>query len=217
MSCVGIIMAQLGCYVPATSARISPCDRIVSRMGASDNMLAGQSTFMVEMEDCRKILVEATPKTLVILDELGRGTSTFDGLSIAYAVLHQLAGHLGCIGFFATHFTSLVEDFGHHPQIALKHMQTHVDDDTKEVTFLYRLTGGSSPKSYGPHVASMAGVPKSVVDRAIQVSKEFEDRTKAHEARKKQNQALPLDLQADAAYRTRPIFLVQWTTLITGA
>ena len=73
MSCVGLIMAQLGCYVPAKSARISPCDRIVSRMGAADNMLAGQSTFRVEMEDCRKILVEATPKTLVILDELGRG------------------------------------------------------------------------------------------------------------------------------------------------
>ena len=73
MSCVGLIMAQIGCYVPAKSARISPCDRIVSRMGASDNMLAGQSTFRVEMEDCRKILVESTPKTLVILDELGRG------------------------------------------------------------------------------------------------------------------------------------------------
>jgi DNA mismatch repair protein MSH6 len=73
MSCIGVIMAQIGCYVPASKARISPCDRIVSRMGASDNMLAGQSTFRVEMEDCKKILVESTPKTLVILDELGRG------------------------------------------------------------------------------------------------------------------------------------------------
>lgn len=91
----------VGCFVPAAKARISPVDAIYSRMGANDFIFANASTFKVEMDDCRKILTKATPKSLVILDELGRGTSTYDGMAIAFSVLHRLATHVGCIGFFA--------------------------------------------------------------------------------------------------------------------
>lgn len=118
--------------MPAASARIAPIDAIYSRMGANDFIFANASTFKVEMDDCNKILqkvrvnalcscsradplAQATPRSLVILDELGRGTSTYDGMAIAYAVLHRLATHTGCIGFFATHFTSLTEDFAVSP------------------------------------------------------------------------------------------------------
>jgi len=123
--------STVGCFVPAAKARIAPIDAIYSRMGANDFIFANASTFKVEMDDCNKILTkvcppflhsarpaplltalpQATPRSLVILDELGRGTSTYDGMAIAYAVLHRLATHTGCIGFFATHFTLLTEDY----------------------------------------------------------------------------------------------------------
>ncbi|KAM0755699.1 DNA mismatch repair protein Msh6 [Meredithblackwellia eburnea MCA 4105] len=200
MTCTAIIMAQIGCFVPASKARISPIDAIYSRMGANDFIFANASTFKVEMDDTNKILRKATPKSLVILDELGRGTSTYDGMAIAFAVLHRLATHVGCIGFFATHFTSLTEDFSYHPQIRLCQMATQVDDETKAVTFLYRLILGASPKSYGPHVARMAGLSGALVDRAINISKEFEGTSRAHERAMRANESLPLTSQADAAF-----------------
>ncbi|ORY88074.1 muts domain V-domain-containing protein [Leucosporidium creatinivorum] len=200
MTCAAIIMAQLGCYVPASKARIAPVDAIYSRMGANDFIFANASTFKVEMDDCNKILTKATPRSLVILDELGRGTSTYDGMAIAYAVLHRLATHVGCVGFFATHFTSLTEDFAYHSQIRLCNMQTQVDDDTRAVVFLYKLINGSSPKSYGPHVASMAGLPDTLVQRAISISKQFETTSRAREREMRANESLPLTLQADAAF-----------------
>ncbi|KAJ8294900.1 DNA mismatch repair protein msh6 [Rhodotorula toruloides] len=189
MACTAVIMAQLGCFVPAASARIAPIDAIYSRMGANDFIFANASTFKVEMDDCNKILQKATPRSLVILDELGRGTSTYDGMAIAYAVLHRLATHMGCIGFFATHFTSLTEDFA-----------TSVNDETREVVFLYKLIDGSSPKSYGPHVAAMAGLSESIVERAIAISKQFEETSRARELAMRANETLPLTAQADAAF-----------------
>lgn len=108
-------MAQVGCYVPAQRARLTPVDRIMSRLGANDNIFASSSTFMVELAETKKILAEATPNSLVILDELGRGTSTYDGVAVAHAVLHHLASHVGCIGFFATHYRNLGEEFRLHP------------------------------------------------------------------------------------------------------
>ncbi|KAK4705468.1 DNA mismatch repair protein MSH6, partial [Phenoliferia sp. Uapishka_3] len=211
MTCAAIIMAQLGCHVPASKARIAPTDAIYSRMGANDFIFANASTFKVEMDDCNKILTKATPKSLVILDELGRGTSTYDGMAIAFAVLHRLATHVGCIGFFATHFTSLTEDFAYHPQIRLCQMATQVDDETKAVTFLYRLALGASPKSYGPHVARMAGLPDSLVERAINISKEFETSSRAHERAMRASESLALTSQADGA------FLVNFAKLGMGA
>ncbi|KAI8377990.1 muts domain V-domain-containing protein [Radiomyces spectabilis] len=121
-TCVAIIMAQLGCYVPARSCRLTPCDRIYTRIGANDNIMAGQSTFMVELAETSKILHEATPRSMVILDELGRGTSTFDGYAIAYAVLHYLATHVGCLAMFSTHYQTLCREFERNPEINNMHM-----------------------------------------------------------------------------------------------
>ncbi|KAG0139481.1 hypothetical protein CROQUDRAFT_54664 [Cronartium quercuum f. sp. fusiforme G11] len=205
MTCVAVIMAQLGCYVPATSARLSPVDRICTRMGASDHIFAHASTFKVEMDDAKKILSEATPKSLMILDELGRGTSTFDGHAIAFAVLHRLATHCSCLGFFATHYSALNEDFACHANISPKFMLTNVDEETREVVFLYKLTPGVSPRSYGPHVAKMAGIPSLIVQRAIAISEEFEGQSKTRQLEKKQTNRLGLTLQADAAFLIRTV------------
>ncbi|WWC67072.1 uncharacterized protein I206_100979 [Kwoniella pini CBS 10737] len=173
MTAAGVILAQMGCYVPASVARLSPVDRIQTRMGAYDNMFASASTFKVELDECAKILRDAGPKSLVILDELGRGTSTYDGMAIAGAVLHHLATHTLPLGFFATHYGSLTDDFSYHPNIRKMHMQTHVDDNLQQVVFLYKLIPGVAESSHGTHVAQMAGVPMEVVQRAQTVSDEF--------------------------------------------
>ncbi|PLW16065.1 hypothetical protein PCANC_15356 [Puccinia coronata f. sp. avenae] len=204
MTCVATILGQIGCYIPAERAVISPVDRICTRMGASDHIFAHASTFKVEMDDARKIIHEATSKSLVILDELGRGTSTFDGHAIAFAVLHRLATHSNCLGFFATHYSALTEDFQAHANIATKYMLTNVDDVTREVVFLYKLQSGVSPRSYGPHVAKMAGIPDAIVQRAIAVSEAFEQETKTRErSAKYSGQPLSLVLQADTAFLVR--------------
>ncbi|KAJ1983733.1 DNA mismatch repair protein msh6 [Dimargaris verticillata] len=173
-TCLAVVMAQLGCYVPAERCRLTPVDRIFTRIGAHDDILRGQSTFMVELSETSKILREATPRSLVILDELGRGTSTFDGYAVAYAVLHHLAGRIGCLGLFSTHYHALTREMGGHPEIALKHMDCHVDPANRDVTFLYKLVSGVCPKSYGMNVANMAGIPRAIVDKAEQVAERFE-------------------------------------------
>lgn len=109
-TCLNVIMAQIGCFVPAKSCTLSPVDRIFTRLGANDNIFAGQSTFMVELSETSNILHESTEKSLVILDELGRGTSTFDGLAIAQATLFYLIDKIGCLGLFATHYRQLAVD-----------------------------------------------------------------------------------------------------------
>ncbi|KAG8973234.1 DNA mismatch repair protein msh6 [Tulasnella sp. 425] len=199
MTAAGVIMAQMGMHVPAKSARISPVDKILTRMGAYDNMFSNASTFRVEMDEACKILREATPKSLVILDELGRGTSTFDGMAIAGAVLHQLATHTLGLALFATHYSSLTQDFAYHPNIRNMHMKTAVDDEKRELVFLYKLTEGTASSSFGTHVASLAGVPQSVVARAEAISTDFADKFhKKLEAKRTSN--LPLVAQADFAY-----------------
>ncbi|KAF9966318.1 DNA mismatch repair protein msh6 [Mortierella alpina] len=173
-TCVAIIMAQLGCYVPAEKCRMTPFDRIFTRIGANDNILAGQSTFMVELSETSKILAEATERSMVILDELGRGTSTFDGYAIAYSVLHELSSRIGCLGLFSTHYGTLTTEFERDPNVALKHMACQVDQANREVTFLYKLVDGVCEKSYGMNVAHMAGVPRTIVDRAEEMAESFE-------------------------------------------
>ncbi|KAI9596421.1 muts domain V-domain-containing protein [Syncephalis fuscata] len=187
-TCIAIIMAQMGCYVPARQCRLTPVDRIFTRIGANDNIMAGQSTFMVE---------------LIILDELGRGTSTFDGYAIAYSVLHYLATMVGCLGLFSTHYGLLTEEMAHHANIALKHMACYVDDDRKKVTFLYKLTNGACPKSYGMHVANMAGVPTTIVHRAEEVAKTFEQQSRGHQLVMQKGQVVTVADHADIAYLTR--------------
>ncbi|KAL9001712.1 MAG: hypothetical protein Q9188_005324 [Gyalolechia gomerana] len=174
MTCIAVIMAQIGCYVPASSARLTPVDRIMSRLGANDNIFAAQSTFFVELSETKKILAEATPRSLVILDELGRGTSSYDGVAVAQAVLHHCATHIGCVGFFATHYHSLAAEFAHHPEVCNRRMRIHVDDEERRVTFLYKLEDGVAEGSYGMHCASMCGIPRRVVERAEVAAREWE-------------------------------------------
>ncbi|GBE83778.1 DNA mismatch repair protein [Sparassis crispa] len=202
MTATGVIMAQLGMLVPAKKARLCAVDSILTRMGAYDAMFSNASTFKVELDECCKILRDATPKSLVILDELGRGTSTYDGMAIAGAVLHQLATHTLALSFFATHYGSLTDDFSYHPNIRNMHMETMVDDEKRELVFLYKLVKGVASSSFGTHVASLAGVPEEVVKRADVVSKDFAMQFK-EKIEGKKNQAagrLPLVAQADFAY-----------------
>lgn len=202
MTAAGVIMAQLGMLVPAQKARLSPVDAILTRMGAYDNMFSNASTFKVELDECCKILRDATPKSLVILDELGRGTSTYDGMAIAGAVLHQLATHTLALSFFATHYGSLTDDFAYHPNIRNMHMSTLVDDEKMELVFLYKLVEGVASSSFGTHVANLAGVPMEVVERADVVSKDFARnfKEKIEGKKTKASGRLPLVLQADFAY-----------------
>lgn len=175
-------MAQLGCHIPCTSATLTPIDRIMSRLGANDNIFAAQSTFFVELAETKKILSEATPRSLVILDELGRGTSSYDGLAVAQAVLHHVATHIGCLGFFATHYRSLAVEFEKHPEIRNRRMQIEVDDVNRNVTFLYKLEDGVAEGSFGMHCAAMCGIPEKVVSRAEEAAAEWEctGRLKGH-------------------------------------
>ncbi|EPX73720.1 MutS protein [Schizosaccharomyces octosporus yFS286] len=177
--CVAVIMAQLGCWVPAKFARLTPMDSIHTRLGANDDIMSARSTFMVELSETKKIIEETGPKSLVILDELGRGTSTHDGHAIAYAVLHHLVSNLGCLGFFSTHYQSLCIDFIKYKQIRLMQMAAAVDEERRRVTFLYKLEDGICPKSYGMNVANMAGLPESVIDAAERKSEEMEATTKS--------------------------------------
>lgn len=174
MTCVAVIMAQIGCYVPAKHARLTPIDRIMTRLGANDNIFAGKSTFFVELSETKRMLSEATPRTLVVLDELGRGGSSSDGFAIAESVLHHLATHVGCLGFFATHYGTLYGSFQDHPEVSAKQMAILVDEASRKVTFLYRLVDGTSPGSFGMHVAAMCGIEAGIIDEAEKAAQEYE-------------------------------------------
>ena len=203
MTCVAVIMAQVGCYLPCTSARLTPVDRIMSRLGAQDHIFAGQSTFMVELSETKKILAEASPRSLVILDELGRGTSSSDGVAVAEAVLWHLASHVRCLGFFATHYHSLAHEFEAHKEVEAKRMGILVDDEERRVTFLYKLEPGVSEGSFGMHCAAMCGISKSVVENAEIAAKEkgMEVDRKADAGNKWSD--IPLGVLSDLAWMLR--------------
>ena len=190
--CCHIILAQLGCYVPAQSMRLTPIDRIFTRIGANDKIMQGQSTFLVESLETANIIRHATNRSLVILDELGRGTSTFDGTAIAYAVTKHLTSKVGCLTLFSTHYHQLMEDFKDDPLISMYHMAADVSadisaDGVKDVTFLYRFSPGVSPESYGMNVARMAMLPESVVSRAQQMSRMFVQLQREHSSVQQSN------------------------------
>jgi DNA mismatch repair protein MutS len=169
-----VLLAQIGSFVPVTSATIGLVDRIFTRVGAREDLAAGQSTFMVEMVETANILNNATPRSLIILDEIGRGTSTYDGLSIARAVAEYIHSHpkLGAKTLFATHYHEMVELASFLPRV--KNFNVAVTEEGGEVTFLYKIVPGGVDKSYGIHVAKLAGLPKSVVHRANEVLEELE-------------------------------------------
>ncbi|KJH43320.1 MutS domain V protein [Dictyocaulus viviparus] len=170
------VLAHMGSFVPARSMRLSPVDRIFTRIGASDRLVCGQSTFFIELQETQVILGNATKHSLVLIDELGRGTSTFDGMAIASAVLSYMSHQIQCRTFFSTHYHSLCKSAISNSNIALAHMACMVEDEnetdpTKEcVTFLYRLVDGACPKSYGFFAARLAGVRQEVVKNAYEAS-----------------------------------------------
>ncbi len=161
------LMAQMGSFVPAARARIGVVDRIFTRVGAADDLAAGRSTFMVEMHETATILREATARSLLVLDEIGRGTSTFDGVSIAWAVAEHIHDVLGAKTLFATHYHELTDLAEVKPRVA--NYTVAVKEWNDEVIFLRQLVPGSANRSYGIQVARLAGLPKAVIDRARQV------------------------------------------------
>ena len=169
-----VIMAQIGSFVPASSAEIGIVDAVYTRVGASDDLAAGQSTFMTEMSEVASILSDATAKSLVILDEIGRGTSTFDGMSIARAVLEYTNDRkkIGCKTLFATHYHELTEM--ENELQGIKNYNTCVKKRGDEITFLRRIVRGTADGSYGIEVALLAGIPKAVVNRAKVILKQLE-------------------------------------------
>lgn len=169
---LSVILAQSGGFVPARQAELPLFDRVFTRIGANDSLSEGLSTFMVEMKEAAEIVDGLTPKSLVILDELGRGTSTFDGMSLAQALLEYLLGRQGGYFFFATHYHELTKLEALYPQVRNAHMA--VTDRGEELRFLYSLRPGPALKSYGIHVAQLAGLPKSLVRRASELLKNLE-------------------------------------------
>ena len=169
-----VLMAQMGSFVPADSARIGIVDRIFTRIGAQDEVAAGQSTFMVEMVEAANILNHATPRSLLILDEIGRGTSTYDGLSIAWAMVEYLHNHpeRRARTLFATHYHELVEMADRLP--AVRNYNLAVVEEGDHVVFLHKVESGGADRSYGIHVAQLAGVPKPVIHRAEELLQQLE-------------------------------------------
>ena len=169
-----VLMAQMGSYVPAASATIGVVDRIFTRIGAQDELAAGQSTFMVEMVEAAGILRQATPRSLIILDEVGRGTSTYDGMAIARAVVEHIhnSPRLGCKTLFATHYHELTDMEQYLPRV--RNYNVAVAEEENEVVFLHRIVRGGADRSYGIHVARLAGVPHEVIDRASEVLHQLE-------------------------------------------
>lgn len=168
-----VIMAQMGSFIPAKDARLGLVDRIFTRVGASDELVRGQSTFMVEMTETANIVNNATGKSLVILDEVGRGTSTYDGLALAWAITEHIANKIKCRTLFATHYhelTELAELFTN-----VKNRNVAVREWADEVVFLHKLLPGGTDKSYGIHVAKLAGVPKSILERSKEILEELEN------------------------------------------
>jgi DNA mismatch repair protein MutS len=167
-----VVLAQLGSFVPADEAEIGVADRLFTRVGASDNLARGQSTFMVEMSETSAILHNATARSLVLLDEIGRGTSTYDGVAIAWAVSEHLHDRIGCKTMFATHYHELMqlpEKLAH-----ARNYNVAVRETGDTVVFLHRLEPGGTDRSYGVHVAQLAGLPHEVVRRAREVLRTLE-------------------------------------------
>jgi DNA mismatch repair protein MutS len=188
------LMAQIGSFVPASSAKIGIVDRIFTRVGASDDLSAGQSTFMLEMTEVADILKYATSKSLIVFDEIGRGTSTYDGMSIARAVLEYTADKkkIGAKTLFATHYHELTEL--ENTIEGVKNYNTSVKKRGDDITFLRRIVKGSADGSYGVEVAKLAGVPKSVVENAKKILATLESQEKVSMVKEIKNSEEPDDM-----------------------
>lgn len=196
------IMFQIGSFVPAREAKIKLVDRIFTRIGASDNLARGESTFMVEMNDVANILNNATKDSLIILDEVGRGTSTYDGVAIAWAVAEYVALNLSCSTLFATHYHELIRMEDVYENIT--NYKICVEEINSEVYFLYKIEKGPIDKSYGVHVAKLAGVPMAVIEKANEILNDLENKglfeinrnTNKYKVRRRNMQKIRSDKQA---------------------
>jgi DNA mismatch repair protein MSH6 len=165
----------MGCFVAADSCEMTVVDRVFTRIGASDRILENKSTFFVELEETKAILDMATKNSLVIMDELGRGTSTYDGYAIAHAVLAYLSQKIKCRTMFTTHYHRLVDDFSASPGIELFTMASEVqhDNHTNKLKFLYKFQRGASKQSFGIFIAQLAGIDSQIIEKAKQKAIEF--------------------------------------------
>ena len=214
---LAVILSQIGCFIPAELAKLAPVDRIMTRLGANDNIMQGKSTFFVELSETKKILSNATPRSLVILDELGRGGSSSDGFAVAESVLHHLATHLQSIGFFATHFNSLGLAFETHPQVKPMRMAIIVDQTSRELTFLYKLESGTAPGSFGMNVALMCGISKEIVDNAEVAAREYEKFSKLKRAKEnKQENECGEEEEAEAEAEAEAVAVAKATEISLG-
>ncbi len=184
-----VLMAQMGSFVPAKKARIGLVDKIFTRVGASDNIALGESTFLVEMHEAANIVNTASPRSLILLDEVGRGTSTFDGISIAWALTEYIHNHLGAKTLFATHYHELNELADLLSRV--KNYKVDVREYSDKVIFLHKVMSGFADHSYGIQVAQMAGLPEEVTERAKRILKNLEgsELTLHDETKKKERTA----------------------------
>jgi len=170
-TCLAVVMAQVGSYIPAMSFEFTPVDRIFTRIGASDRILEGKSTFFIELEETYNIVSESTKSSLLIIDELGRGTSTYDGLAISFATLKYISSKIKCITLFATHYHQLLEEFESYANVENYVMECKTDEVADEIKFLYKFKKGEASSSHGIMIAKLAGLPRGVIKAASEKSK----------------------------------------------
>ena len=170
-----VIMAQIGSFVPCKSCNIPIFDKIFTRIGASDDLVSGESTFMVEMKEANYALQNATENSLILFDELGRGTATFDGMSLAYAILEYIHNEIKCKTLFSTHYHELTDLTKKLKR--LKNVHVSAKDENGNITFLHKVMDGAVAKSYGINVASLANLPKSVIDKAEEILSNYESKS----------------------------------------
>ena len=171
---ITVIMAQMGCFVPAKEAQLPIFDKIFTRIGASDDLVSGSSTFMIEMEEANYAIANATDKSLILFDELGRGTATYDGMSLAEAILEYIHNNIKAKTMFSTHYhelTNLEKKLKH-----LKNVHVSAVEEDGKITFLHKIKNGSVDKSYGIHVASLANLPKELIDNATKILNKYENK-----------------------------------------
>ena len=183
---ITVIMAQMGSFVPAKECNIPIYDKIFTRIGASDDLVSGESTFMVEMNEAKNAIVNATSNSLILFDELGRGTATYDGMSLAQSILEYVNLNIKCTTLFSTHYHELTNLSDMYSSIKNVHVEAH--EDNGNITFLHKVLPGAVDKSYGIHVASLAGLPDEVIKRATEILKYYENDDKS--SQKKVNEQL---------------------------